>query len=333
MKSKLVTFGEVMMRLSPPAQGRFTSTRSFDVLYAGSEANVAAAASLWGIPSAHVTCFPGNDFGTAASRELKQYGVNMEYTVYNPEGRMGVYYIEGGASVRSPKVIYDRFDSSFAHLDPDQFNWDVILDGAEWFHWSGITPAISQSAATACLAAVKAARRIGIKISGDINYRRNLWQYGKGPQDIMPELIGHCDLVVASVTDFENCLGISEDTFEETVEHVVKKYPSIKKVATTLRNTYHASHQSLNGMLWNGRGTLKSRIFDLNPIIDRVGAGDAFMAGLIYGSLNGMSDHQIVDFASAACALKHTVEGDVNTVSLAEVKELVEGENIGKLLR
>jgi 2-dehydro-3-deoxygluconokinase len=329
---KVVTFGEVMLRLSPEGQGRFTQARKFNALYAGSEANVAASLSCMGIPSTHVSCFPDSDLGKAAAMELNQYGVLTDHVAYK-DGRMGVYFIEHGASLRSPKIIYDRFDSAFANLERNAFDWDKILDGAEWFHWSGITPAISQSAADVCLDAIIACRKKGVKVSGDINYRRNLWQYGKTAKQIMPGLIEPCDFIVAGVTDIENCLGISGDKFEDACEKMVKKYPSIRKVATTNRVTINSSHQQLKGILWNGKETLESREHDLHPIIDRVGAGDAFMAGLIFGNLKKMSDQQTIDFATAAGALKHTIEGDVNVSTVGEIEAVVKGENVGKLLR
>jgi 2-dehydro-3-deoxygluconokinase len=332
MQKKVVTFGEVMMRLSPLGQARFTQASRFDVLYAGSEANVAASLSSFGIPSAHITCFPGHDLGKAAVAQLRQYGVDMDHTVYK-DGRIGIYFIEHGASIRSPKIIYDRFESSFANLDPADFDWSRILKDTQWFHWSGITPAISQSAANACLDAITMARKAGVMISGDINYRRNLWQYGKRATDIMPALIELSDVVIAGVTDFENCLEISDRTFETTCEKVAKAYPNIQKVASTVRETVSASHNRISGILWSKKQLHHAQTYDLNPIVDRVGAGDAFMAGLIYGLQQKRDDQQALEFATAACALKHTIEGDVNTASVEEVETLVKGENIGKLLR
>jgi 2-dehydro-3-deoxygluconokinase len=332
MQKRVVTFGEVMMRLSPEGQARFRQATNFNVVYAGSEANVAASLSFLGVPAAHVTCFPDNDLGKAAAHQLQSYGVDMQFTRYR-DGRIGVYFIEHGASVRSPKIIYDRFDSAFAHLDPREFDWDKILANARWFHWTGITPAISQAAADACLEAIKTARKIGIRISGDINYRRNLWQYGKHARDIMPALIEMTDTIIAGVTDFDNCLGIAEDTFDKTCRKVMQSYPSIKVVASSTRETISASHNKLGAILFNGKELITSAPYDILPIVDRVGAGDAFMAGLIYGFIQGKTEQQTLDFALAACALKHTVEGDVNVVDAAEIESLVRGENVGKLLR
>jgi 2-dehydro-3-deoxygluconokinase len=328
----VVTFGEIMMRLAPHGQGRFLQSSHYTALYAGSEANVASSLACLGVSSEHVTCFPDHDLGRAAASQLRQHGVAINHIVYQ-DGRLGVYFLEHGASLRSPKIIYDRFDSAFARLDPNAFDWEEILQGAKWFHWSGITPAVSQSAAKACLDAIRVARRSGLKVSGDINYRRNLWQYGKTALDVMPELIEQCDMIIAGPADLENCLGINEKTLAAGCEALVKRYPNVRRVATTTRTTIDASHQTLQGVLWNTKGNLESRVFDLNPIVDRVGAGDAFMAGLIYGFLKEYSDQGVIDFATAAGALKHTIEGDVNLSSVSEIEAVLKGENVGKLLR
>ena len=329
---KVVTFGEVMMRLSPKGNGRFLQAADFDALYAGSEANVAASLSYLGVSSTHVTAFPDNDLGKAAAYQMRQHGVGIDHIVHQ-EGRIGVYFIEHGASIRSPKIIYDRFDSCFARLDPESFDWEEILHGAEWFHWSGITPAISASAAESCKQAILTARKNGVKISGDINYRRNLWQYGKTARDIMPELIEPCDIIIAGLTDLENCLGITAPNLEEACGKLVSKYPAITHVSTTHRTTIDSSYQTLQGVLWNGKQMLETRTYNLSPIVDRVGAGDAFMGGLIYGFIRKFSDQEVVDFATAACALKHTIEGDVNVSTVAEIEAVVKGEHVGKLLR
>jgi 2-dehydro-3-deoxygluconokinase len=330
--AKVVTFGEIMMRLATRGQARFTQADGFDILYAGSEANVAAALSLWNVPSAHITALPDNDLGVSVIRHLRQYGVNMDET-FIQEGRLGLYFLEHGASLRASKIVYDRFDSAFANLDPNAFDWDKILEGAEWFHWSGITPAISGNAAEACLHAVRTARKKGITVSGDINYRRNLWQYGKTALQIMPELITHCDVVVAGITDFENCVGIAEDTWDKTCSQVVKSFPAIRTVITTERETISATVNKLKGVLWNRKEVLRSPMFELSPIIDRIGGGDAFMAGFIFARLAKHDDQNSINFATASSALKHTIEGDVLSVSIEEVQALLTGKNIGKLLR
>jgi 2-dehydro-3-deoxygluconokinase len=331
-RRKVITLGEVMMRLSCPGQGRFTQADSFDVIYAGSEANIAAALAGWNIPAAHITAFPDHDLGTAATNYLRQFGVDTQYIRYQP-GRLGIYFLESGASIRSPKIIYDRFNSCFANVNPTQFDWSEIFRDATWFHYSGITPAISQAAADVCLEAVKMARKKGVTVSGDINYRRNLWQYGKAVREIMPELIKHTDVIVAGITDFDNCLGIADETFESTCEKVVRQYKDIRKIFTSIRKTVSASHNMFGAMLWNGKKTIEAKTYDLIPIVDRVGTGDAFMAGYIFGAINQFDDQRALEFATAAGALKHTIEGDVTTCSVEEIVALMEGENVGKLLR
>ncbi len=332
MNKKVVTFGEVMLRLSTPGHARFTQAENFNVCYAGSEANVAASLSIWGIPTQHITRFPENDLGTAATQTLRQYGVGTKHIVYGDE-RMGLYFLENGSMQRSSKIVYDRFDSAFAHIRPGMINWDDVFAGAGWFHWTGITPAISQGAADVCAEAITAARKNNMIISGDINYRRNLWQYGKVARDIMPALISMTDLIIGGITDFENSLGITGDTFEAACQQVIKENPVVKKISSTHRESISSSHNTLAGKLWNSKELITSRTYDLTHIVDRVGGGDAFMAGLIYGWLENMTDQQTVEFATAASSLKHGIEGDVNLVTVSEVENLVKGENIGKLLR
>lgn len=330
-RGKVVTFGEVMLRFSTQAFSRFTQATAFDVTYAGAEANVAVSVLNFGIPSRHVTRFPDNDLGEAATQALRKYGVDTRSILYGDE-RMGLYFLENGAMQRASRIIYDRFDSAFAHIRAGSVNWDAVFEDAAWFHWTGITPAISQGAADVCGEALAAARKKGLTVSGDINYRRNLWQYGKTAVDIMPALIECCDIVIAGITDMENCAAITGDTYEQACANFAKLFPAVKRIATTARESVSSSHNKLSAMLWNG-ALIKSRQYELTHIVDRVGSGDAFMAGLIYGILSGKDDQDSLAFATAACALKHSIEGDVNLVSVEEVESLVKGENVGKLLR
>ena len=330
-KGKVVTFGEVMLRFSTRAFSRFTQATAFDVTYAGAEANVAVSVLNFGIPSCHVTRFPDNDLGQAATQALRRYGVDTRSILYGDE-RMGLYFLENGAMQRASRIIYDRFDSAFAHIQPGSVNWDTVFEDASWFHWTGITPAISQGAADVCMEALIAARKKGLMVSGDINYRRNLWQYGKTARDVMPALIEHCDIVIAGITDMENCASITGDSYDNACAEFVKRFPAVKRIATTTRESVSSSHNKLSAILWNGK-LIKSHQYELTHIVDRVGSGDAFMAGLIYGILSKMPDQDALEFATAACALKHSIEGDVNLVSVGEVESLVKGENIGKLLR
>jgi 2-dehydro-3-deoxygluconokinase len=330
--NKAVTFGEVMLRLSTPGNKRFMQSENFTVNYAGAEANVAVSLQLFGVPSAHVTRFPENDLGKAATQSLQQSGVDTSYVRYG-DGRMGLYFLENGSMQRASRIIYDRFDSAFSRISKNEIDWKAVLQGANWFHYTGITPAISPGAADACLEALSEARKNGITISGDINYRRNLWQYGKTAIDVMPSLVALTDIVIAGESDMENCCAIRGKDFQDSCALMMKKFPSIRKIATTVRETVSSSHNKISARMWNGKTLCTSREYDLTHIVDRIGAGDAFMAGLIYGFLNSMSDQAALEFGSAAGAWKHSVEGDVNLASVREIMDLVQGENVGKLLR
>lgn len=330
-KGKVVTFGEIMLRLSTQSFTRLTQSNAFNVTYAGAEANVAVSLAHLGIPSAHVTRFPDNDLGEAAIQALRKYKVDTDSIIYGPE-RMGLYFLENGAMQRASRIIYDRFDSAFANIKKGSIDWETVLKDASWFHWTGITPAISQGAAEVCLEALTVARKNGIPISGDINYRRNLWQYGKSALEVMPPLIERCDVIIAGVTDMKNCSEVSGESFEKVCGNFQQRFPNVKKIATTVRTSVNSSHNKISAALWNGK-LLKSREYDLTHIVDRVGSGDAFMAGFIYYMLNGRDDQQILEFATAASAFKHAIEGDVNIASLSEIENLVKGENVGKLLR
>lgn len=330
-KGKVVTFGEVMLRFSTQAFSRFTQATAFDVTYAGAEANVAASAARFEMQAAHVTRFPANDLGMAATEALRKHGVDTSSIIYGEE-RMGLYFLENGAMQRASRIIYDRFDSAFASIAPGMIDWDRALEGASWFHWTGITPAISQGAADVCLEALTTARKKGIAISGDINYRRNLWQYGKTAGQVMPALIEHCDVVIAGITDMENCASVSGSSYEKACDSFNKRFPNAKRIATTERVSISSSHNRISALLWNGK-LLRSQEYDLTHIVDRVGSGDAFMAGLVYAILNGRNDQDALEFATAASALKHSIEGDVNLSTVEEVDALVKGQNVGKLLR
>lgn len=328
---KVVTLGDIMMRLSTPGHARFEQAASFNVHYGGSEGNVISSLALLGMKAAHVTRFPDNDFGRAATQALKSYGVDTRHILYGKE-RIGVYFLENGSMQRSSRIVYDRFDSAFAHIRSGMIDWENVFEDASWFHWTGITPAISQGAADVCLEALQVASKKGLMISGDINYRRNLWQYGKTAQQVMPALIAHTHMVVAGITDMENSANVSGETFESASANFMKLFPGVKKIITTIRESISSSHNKLSSVLWNGK-LLTSQSYDLTHIVDRVGAGDAFMAGLIYGLSHDQTDQEALEFATAACAWKHSIEGDVNRASVEEIEALVKGENVGKLLR
>ena len=331
MRKRIFTLGEVMMRFSIPGHERFVQARNYDAEFSGAEANVAVSLAYWGQMVAHISALPKNDLGKAALQYLRPTGIDTSF-IHLGEGRMGLYFLENGAMQRSSKIIYDRFDSAFSHYDGKETNWEEVFQGVDWFHWTGITPAISQTAADLCLDVLKAAKRNGVKVSGDINYRRNLWQYGKSPLDIMPELIAHTHIVIAGLTDFANCMDIHEENYVKACEKAKARCPSIEMVSTTERVSLSSSHNSLTGLLWNGENLLKSKEYDMPNIVERIGGGDAFMAGLIFGLLD-RSQEEALEFGVAASVLKHSVPGDANFVSVEEVDYLIKGENIGKLLR
>jgi 2-dehydro-3-deoxygluconokinase len=328
---KAVTFGEIMMRLATPGHSRFTQADAFSIVYGGAEANVAVSLAALGISSEHVTRFPDNDFGKSATSQLQKNNVSTMHVQFG-EGRMGLYFLEHGAMQRPSRIIYDRFHSAFSNIKPGDIDWDDVFKDATWFHWTGITPAISQGAADVCKEALLSAKKNNVSVSGDINYRRNLWQYGKSATDVMPALIEHTQYIVAGIEDIENCTGLSGKNYSEACEALVRKYKSVKAVATTSRQTVNASHNKVSGSVFFDGKLYHSREFDLPAIVDRIGAGDAYMAGLIYGWMNGKSIQEIVEFAAAACAFKHTVEGDANFASVEEIEMLVNGET-GRLLR
>ncbi|MFD2201346.1 PfkB family carbohydrate kinase [Shivajiella indica] len=331
MNKKIVTLGDVMMRLSTKNKERFSQASGFDIVYGGAEANVAISLAQFGCESIHVTAFPSNDLGYAATAYLRKFGVNTDFIQFQ-EGRLGLYFLEDSAMQRASKIVYDRYDSAFAAFDGKLLDWDMVFDGVDWFHWTGITPALSQKAADLTLDALKAAQDKGIIVSADINYRRNLWQYGKGPLEVMPELIRYSHVLVAGSSDFENCMDIVEDDYEDACRQAQKDFPQIKYITKTKRESISASHNKLRGHLWNGKEILKSTTYDMPNIVDRIGGGDAFLAGLVYGLLH-YDDQTALEFATAASVLKHSIPGDANLASVDEVLTLMKGENVGKLLR
>lgn len=336
MAKQVVTFGEIMLRLSTPGNARIIQTDNFNATYGGGEANVAISLAQMGQPAAHVTRFPDHEVGRAATRLLGSYGVDTSHIVYGGP-RLGIYYLEVGAALRPSKVVYDRAGSSFAHLEPGMLNWEKILANAGWFHFTGISPAISQGAADACLEAISTARRMGITVSGDINYRKNLWQYGKTAQEIMPLLVEGCDLIFASRKDMEELLDIIPSTegerFVSVASQVMQRFSTVKKVINTKRGSISANHNTLSAVLFNGSELIRSNTLEINPIIDRIGGGDAFCAGYIYGAIHLANDKEALEYAVAASALKHTIQGDANLATVAEIEAVVRGETTGKLSR
>ena len=345
--SKVVTFGEIMMRLSTPGFLRFSQSNSFDVNYGGGESNVAVSLANYGIPVEFVTRLPNSDIGQCVLMELRKRNVGTSNIVFGGE-RLGIYFLETGAVSRGSKVVYDRANSAMAEIESGMIDWDQVFDGASWFHWTGITPAISQSAAAVCLEAVKIASERGITISTDLNYRSKLWKYEGNRQEIMTELTSYCDIILCNEEDAEMHFGIKPkglnvrtqghdingDAYLSVCKEMMKKFPKAEKIAITLRGSISASHNSWAGILYDGKKMFKSKDYNITHIVDRVGAGDSFMGGLIYGILNYPNDDQVaLDFAVAASCLKHTIKGDANLVSIDEVEKLMNGDNSGRVNR
>ncbi|MEQ9263678.1 MAG: sugar kinase [Balneolaceae bacterium] len=343
---KVVTFGEIMLRLSPPGFLRFTQATSFDAVYGGGESNVAVSLANFGVPVDFVSRLPENEIGDSALMELRKRGVNTANILRGGE-RLGIYFLETGAVARGSKVVYDRAHSAISEIKPGMIDWEKVFDGAQWFHWTGITPAISQSAADACLEAVEAASELGITISTDLNYRKKLWNYGVAPETIMTPLVEHCDIILGNEEDAEKHFGIHPDgvdvthgasvsaaEFESVCKQMMQKFPKAKKVITTLRGSISASHNSWAGVLYDGNTSFESPTYQITDIVDRVGGGDSFMAGLIYGLLTYAGDDQkALNFAVAASCLKHTIYGDANLVMVDEVEKLMAGDASGRVSR
>jgi len=345
MRKKVVTFGEIMMRLSPPGFQRFGQARSFDVIYGGGEANVAAALAQFGVPADFVTRLPANELGDACLGYLAAWGVGTSKIARGGD-RLGIYFLEMGAVQRGSKVVYDRAGSSLASCEPGMIDWSAAFADADWFHWTGITPSISESLAATCLEGLKAARDAGRTISCDLNYRSKLWKWGKRAGEVMPEMVALCDIALGNEEDAEKVFGIkaedadveagsvSGEAYRSVCEQLRQRFPSLKLVAITLRGSLSASHNTWSGVLFDGETLYQAPTYDLTHIVDRVGGGDAFMGGLIYGLKSYGDDRQkALDFAAAASCLKHTVFGDFNMASVAEVEALMAGGGAGRVQR
>lgn len=328
----IVTFGEVLMRLSTPGFARFEQARQFDITYAGGEANVASALAYWGHHTAHVTRFPNTPIGRTAAQFLQFHGVDTSHILYGGD-RIAVYFLETGASLRPSQIVYDRYNSSFANQDPAELDWDNILKDAKWFHWAGITPALSQAAADALLKGIQTARKYGVTVSGDIFYRANLWKYGKKPSEILPALTEGTDIVIANEINIQEIFGIGGKDFVEASSNLQKAFPQVKKVVDTKRTSISATHNLLRAYLWNGTELLETKDIEINPIVDRVGGGDAFIAGLVHGLITFGDEQKALEFGVAASALKHTIEGDALIATLAEIEAIQQGETSGRIKR
>lgn len=343
---KVITFGEIMLRLATPGYQRFIQSTNLNTTFGGGEANVAVSLANYGIPTEFVTRLPHNDIAEWCISELRKYNVGTNAIVRGGE-RIGIYFLETGAVARASKVIYDRANSAIADIKPGMVNWHDIFKDAGWFHWTGITPALSQGAADACLEAIKIANEMGITVSCDLNYRKNLWKYGKKASEIMPALTEGCDIILGNEEDAEKVFGIKPagfdvahmggkvdvDEFESVCTQLMNRFPRAKKIIITLRGSINANHNTWGGCLYSDK-LYRSKRYDITHIVDRVGGGDSFMGGLIYGLLVYPKDDQkALDFAVAASCLKHTIYGDFNLVTVAEVENLMKGDGSGRVSR
>ncbi len=345
MENKIITFGEIMLRLATPEHQRFTQATSFCASFGGGEANVAVSLANFGLQTQYVTRLPKNDIGQSVLMELKKHSVGTDHIITGGD-RLGIYFLETGSVARPSKVIYDRAHSSIAEIEPGMINWENVFKGATWFHWTGITPAISSGAAAVCLEAVKTAKKLGVMVSCDLNFRKNLWKWGKTASDVMPELVEGCDIILGNEEDAEKVFGIKPETanvshgdikashYESVCKKLKERFPKAKKVIITLRGSINADHNTWSGVLYDGKKLYEAPVYQITHIVDRVGGGDSFMGGLIYGLLTYPDDDQkALNFAVAASCLKHTIHGDFNLVSVAEVDQLLKGDGSGRVVR
>jgi len=340
---KYVTFGEIMLRLKSPGHERFFQSPSFEATFGGGESNVAVALANYGFDAAFVTALPDNDIAEACLREVRSFGVDVS-GIRRSGDRLGIYFLEAGANQRPSKVVYDRAGSSIAECGPGAFDWPKIFDGAEWFHITGITPALSQSAADLSLEAVKAAKKAGVTVSCDFNFRGKLWNYGKTAPEVMQELVKYVDVGIANEEDCQKSLGISVDVdvhtgeldttkYEALSQKVLEIYPDMSIIAITLRESRSADTNGWSACLRDADGFKLSRHYEITDIIDRVGGGDSFASGLIAGLALYKDRQQSLDFAVAASCLKHSISGDFNRISKAEAQNLMGGDASGRVQR
>lgn len=338
---KIVTFGEILLRLSTDKHLRFSQSDSYLATFGGGEFNVAVSLANYGMKTEFITKLPDNELGDCVIQELRKLNVESKNIIKGGD-RLGIYFIETGTGIRSSSVIYDRANSAMATLEKGEFNWKELFKECSWFHWSGITPALSQTAAEACLEAIKVAHELGLTISTDLNYRSKLWNYGKHPKDVMPEMLQYSTIILGDIDTANFMLGLKEEnpnyenvtTLPQLYNPIFKLCPNLKYIATTLRNSVSASHQRIGGILYDGKNIIKATTQEVNPVVDRVGTGDAFMGGLIYGFNEVPFDAQrALNFAVAACCLKHTIFGDYNLITITEIEKLLDGDFTGKVLR
>jgi len=344
MPNTTVTFGEIMLRLAPPGFERFLQSPQFVATFGGGEANVAVAVATFGLPARYVTLLPpANPIADAVVAELRRFSVDTSQIV-RAAGRMPIYYVETGANQRASKVVYDRDYSSVALAKPGDIDWNAAFNGCGWFHITGITPAISASAADLSFEAVRAARAKGLTVSCDLNYRKNLWKWGKPTTEVMRELVRFVDVAIANEEDCQMALGIQSPVdvhsgnldprqYAALTGKVLAEFPNLKMIAITLRESKSASHNGWSACLHDGSNFLVSRHYEITHIVDRVGGGDAFAGGLIYGLQALASSQEALEFAVAASCLKHSIPGDFNRFTTDEVKQLLKGGGSGRVQR
>ena len=332
-----------MLRLKSPGFERLMQSPSLEATFGGAEANVAVSLAQYGTLVSFVTALPSNPLGDAAVQSVRGFGVDTSF-IRRSGSRIGVYYLETGANQRPSRVTYDRDGSSIAAAKPGDFDWGAIFSHATWFHVSGVTPAISQAAADLTLEAVTQARSLGLTVSCDYNFRKNLWKYGRKAPDVMREIVKKVNVGIANEEDCEKALGIRSDVdvqsgsldkerYRGIAESVFEAFPNLEKQVITLRESYSADYNGWSAVLFNGSDLLSSKAYEITDIVDRVGGGDSFAAGLIYGLTTYDSDQQALEFATAASCLKHSIPGDFNRVSAAEVESLMQGEASGRVQR
>jgi 2-dehydro-3-deoxygluconokinase len=345
MNQRIVTFGEIMLRLATPGFERFSQIKQFNASFGGGEANVAVSLANFGLKVDYVTRLPKNDIAESCIMDLRRYNVGTEKIIFGGD-RVGIYYLETGAVARPSKVIYDRANSAIAEIKPGMINWDSVFEGVTWFHWTGITPAISEGAALVCKEAIDAANKKGITVSTDLNFRKNLWKWGKKAPEVMPDLVSGCDIILGNEEDAEKVFGIHPEgvdvtsgkveaaAYESVCRQLMLKFPRARKIIITLRGSINANHNTWSGVLWDGKKLLEAPVYDITHIVDRVGGGDSFMGGLIFGLISFAGDDQrALNFAVAASCLKHTINGDFNMVSVKEVEALMGGDASGRVSR
>ncbi len=339
--SKVITFGEILMRLSTPSSLRFSQANSFDVGFGGAEFNVAVSLANFGVNAEFVTILPENDLGKRALMEIRKHNVASGNIAFGGN-RLGLYFLEEGSGIRGSDVIYDRAESAMAGIQTGMIDWERIFKDADVFHWSGITPAISQNAADVCLEALQFAAKAGLMVSCDLNYRAKLWNYGKQPCEIMPELLGYCNIILGDIDTALFMLGNKQQSpdykdlkfLTNHYDLIFERYPNLKYMATTLRYSLHKNHQQIGGILYDRKQLYHSDTKDVMEVLDRIGTGDAFMGGLLYGLLDqGTSKQQALDFAIAACCFKHSVKGDFAQATANEIRKVCDGETSGKVTR